>query len=269
MKEKHYLMESEEEALRLDRKTDREAVVRQALWAGIEPGMRVADLGCGSGKTTSVLHGLAQPGGRAVGVDISGERIAFAREPHESPGIEFHQADIRQPLDHLGEFDLLWIRFVLEYYRRGSLDIVRNVTDILKPGGRICLLDLDNNCLCHYEMPPRLQRTLHAVMDALSENANFDPYAGRKLYSYLFDLGFQDIEVTIEGHHLIYGYLEESDAFNWMKKVEVAPKKIGYDFDEYEGGFEDFREEFDRFFADPRRFTYSPLISVVGKKPGP
>ena len=42
-----YLMESEAEAIRLDVKTDGRAVERQARWAGLKPGMRVADLGCG------------------------------------------------------------------------------------------------------------------------------------------------------------------------------------------------------------------------------
>ena len=38
-----YLMEDDQEAVRLDRKTDGATVEKQALWAGIRPGMRVAD----------------------------------------------------------------------------------------------------------------------------------------------------------------------------------------------------------------------------------
>jgi SAM-dependent methyltransferase len=268
MTEGHYLMESEDEALRLDLKTDRDSVLRQARWAGVQEGMRLADLGCGSGKTTSALYSLVAPGGEAVGVDIAEERIAFAREKYQAPGLDFRCADIRESLEDLGSFDFLWVRFVLEYYLRGSGEIVRNISRILRPGGLLCLLDLDNNCLCHYRMPPRLERTLHAVMDILAEKANFDAFAGRKLYSYLYDLGFEDIRVAVEGHHLIYGELGESDSFNWMKKIEVAPKKVGFDFAEYPGGFEEFREEFELFFGDPRRFTYSPLVSVVGRKGG-
>jgi len=267
MEQKNYLMESDDEALRLDRKTDRLAVLRQACWVGIEPGMRVGDLGCGSGKTTSVLQELVQPGGQAVGVDISDKRIEFATRQYCGTGAQFVRADIRDPNPALGSFDALWMRFVLEYYRAESADIVRTVAAMLKPGGRLCLLDLDNNSLCHYEMPPRLERTMHEIMGTLSTRANFDPFAGRRLYAHLYDLGFREIAVTIEGHHLIYGALHEDDAFNWMKKVEVAPQRIGYPFPEYPGGYEEFREEFDRFFEDPRRFTYSPLVIAVGRKP--
>ncbi len=268
MERTNYLMESDDEALRLDLKTDRWAVLRQARWAGIGPGMRVADLGCGSGKTTAALQELVQPGGQAVGVDLSGKRIEFATRQYGRSGAAFVCADIREENPALGVFDALWIRFVLEYYRAESAQIVREVARLLKPGGLLVLLDLDNNSLCHHPMPPRLERTMHAVMAALGERANFDAYAGRRLYAHLYDLGFERIAVTVEGHHLIYGELRESDAFNWMKKVEVVPQRLGYSFPEYPGGAAEFREEFERFFADPRRFTYSPLVIAAGRKPG-
>ena len=70
-KRRGYLMESEDEALRLDVKTDARKIKSQALWAGIKRGMRVADLGCGAGKTTFHLNKLVQPEGTTVGVDIS------------------------------------------------------------------------------------------------------------------------------------------------------------------------------------------------------
>ncbi len=47
-------MERDEETFRLDMKTDAKIIENQALWAGIKPGMRVADLGFGSGKTSFI-----------------------------------------------------------------------------------------------------------------------------------------------------------------------------------------------------------------------
>ena len=35
------------------------------------------------------------------------------------------------------------MRFVLEYYAASSFDIVKNIVEILKPGGIVCLIDLD------------------------------------------------------------------------------------------------------------------------------
>lgn len=267
MEKSSYLMESDEEALRLDLKTDVKAVERQAVWAGIRPGMRVADIGCGPGKTTYILHNLIQPGGMAVGVDASEERINYAQERYKTEGIEFVCSDINKPLDELGMFNFIWVRFVLEYYRSDSFEIVKNISKILKPGGILCLIDLDYNCLSHFGLSLKLERTVSGILKQLEEKANFDPYVGRKLYSYFYDLGFQDINVDVIAHHIIFGELKDIDAFNWIKKIEVAPKKIDFSFEEYEGGYEEFQKEFEGFFRNPRRFTYTPLILCRGRKP--
>ena len=261
-----YLMENEEETVRLESKTDPAVVQQQALWAQIRPGMRIADLGCGPGKTTAVLHRLACPGGSAVGADISAKRIEHAREHYAAEGVEFIRKDIRLPLDDLGKFDFIWIRFVLEYYRSDALDIVRNVSRILKPGGTMCLIDLDHNCLSHFGLSDRLERAIVKCARVLEDRFNFDPYAGRKLYSYFYDLGYEQVAVNAGTHHLIYGELNGVDGFNWMKKLEMVGHKAVDAFSEYPGGREEFMEEFARFFADPRRFSYTPIVWVRGRK---
>jgi ubiquinone/menaquinone biosynthesis C-methylase UbiE len=262
-----YLMENEEEALRLDLKIKTEVIQKQALFAGIKPGMRVADIGCGSGKITSILHKLVQPSGTVVGVDASENRLAYAKEHYAVSGVEFKCKNILQPLDDLGLFDFVWVRFVLEYYRSNSFKVVKNISKIVKPGGVLCLIDLDNNCLSHYEMPSRLEKTLFDIVKNLEEKANFDPYVGRKLYSFLHDLGYNDINVDISAHQLIFGDLTHKDEFNWLKKIEVISKKVNYQYKEYKGGYEEFLDEFNRFFTDPRRFTYTPVILCRGIKP--
>jgi len=267
MQDFEYLMESEEEALRLDIKTDSKVIERQAIWAGIKPGMHIADICCGSGKTTSILHKLIQPGGLVVGVDGAKQRIEYAEKHYSTEGIEFKCKDIRCPLEDLGMFDFIWVRFVLEFYRSSSFDIVKNISRIIKPGGILCLIDLDYNCLNHYGLSQKLERALFTAIKKIEEEANFDPYAGRKLYSHLYRLGYQDIDVDIAAHHLIFGELKDADAFNWMKKIEVISKKIDFQFEEYDGGYKEFLEEFKSFFFDPRRFTYTPIILCRGRKP--
>jgi ubiquinone/menaquinone biosynthesis C-methylase UbiE len=259
-------MEGEEESLRLDLKTDPEQIKRHALWAGLAPGMHAADLGCGPGKTSHCLAQIVQPEGYVLGVDISKQRIEYALTHYQNPILSFSEADIREPLTHFGRFDFVWIRFVLEHHLSSSFQIVKNASSILRPGAIMCLLDLDYNCLSHYGMPPRLERSMQGVMEALKSCADFDPYAGRKLYSFLYDLGYQNIEVKLTPHHLIFGDIGKLDQFNWLKKVEIAAKQSGYPFTEYEKRFEGFLSEFKHFFRNPRRFTYTPLILCRGEK---
>ncbi len=263
-----YLMENDEEIVRLEIKTDIQAVHRQALWAGIKPGMRVADVGCGPGKTSRALFDLVQPGGgEVVGIDIAPQRIEYAREKYGTAGLTFLQRNAIKPLDDLGHFDFVWARFLLEYHRDFSFQIVQNLSCIAKPGGIICLIDLDHNCLNHFGCSERLSKAIRGVMRRVEETADFDPHVGIKLYSFLYDLAYEKLDVSMAPHHLIFGELNEVDAFNWTKKVEVAAKNSGYSFEDYPGGYDEFVEEFKIFFADPRRFTYTPLIACRGIKP--
>ena len=264
-KAESYLMENLEETFRLEVKTAPNAVREQAEWCGVRPGMRILDAGCGPGLVASILNEMVQPGGEVVGIDFSEERIRHAEEHYGgNSGIQFKCRDLRKPVGEPGAFDLIWVRFVLEYFRSESPEIVKNLAASLKPGGLMCLLDLDYNCLTHYERNPEIEKILFKLMKALEQKHNFDPYAGRKLYAFLYDLGFQDIQVNVLAHHLIYGYASDSDFFNWYKKVEVASEKAEKLFENYPGRGKAFLADFKNFFLDPRRFTYTPLILCKG-----
>jgi ubiquinone/menaquinone biosynthesis C-methylase UbiE len=267
MFQNEYLMENMEEITRLNIKTDCQSVSDQARWAGIQTGMQVADIGCGSGKTSYALNNLVQPGGTIIGIDGSEERIDYAHRMYGKNRIKFFCRDIREDLCNLGMFDFVWMRFILEYYRKSSFDIVKNISKIVKPEGILCLIDLDHNCLSHYGLPKRLEKTVFSLMTTLETNSDFDPFAGRKLYSHLYRLGYEDIDVKITAHHLIFGELDQKDAYNWGRKIEVASRRIGYLFEEYEKGYDEFIYEFNQFFSDPGRFTYTPLIICRGRKP--
>jgi SAM-dependent methyltransferase len=261
-----YFMESDEESLRLDLKTDPGMVEEQARWAGVVPGMRVVDLGCGAGKTTHILHRLAQPGGEVVGIDQSQQRIEYAVEHYSERGISYMPRDARGSLSDLGRFDLVWIRFLLEYYEQTSFEIAKNAYQLLNPGGTICLIDLDQNCLGHFGACERLEKTMRNMVLGSQKHFGFDPFVGRKLYAYLYDLGCVDIEVRMSAHHLIYGGLSDTDRFNWLSKAEGARNAPGL-FADYSGGYEEFHRELVAYLEHPRRFIYTPLIMCKGKKP--
>ena len=263
-----YLMESNDEITRLDLKTDTMVVKQQARWAGIKQGMRVLDLGCGTGKTSAALSELVRMGGSVTGVDFSKERIDYATRHRESAVTTFVTKDFTQPLYDLGTFDFIWIRFVLEYFRKSAFTIVENVVQTLSDNGILCLIDLDHNSMNHHPMPERLQKSLQEVIAELEAKADFDPYMGRRLYSFLYDLGFSNIRAMVTSHHLIYGDIGDAEIYNWMKKIEVGSKKIGYPFPRYRNGFTGFAADFEAFLRDPARFSYTPLIAACGTKNG-
>ena len=263
-----YLMESEDENIRLEIKTDPKALGRQALWCGVKQGMRILDAGCGPGITTKLLNEMIQPEGAVVGLDYSARRIEYADKHYKkNESIEFHLHDLRNPIDNFGKFDLIWVRFVLEYHRNEAQQIVKNLISCLNPGGYICLLDLDYNCLIHHELPEAMASILPKIMNAIDEQYNFDTYVGRKLYSFLYDAGLENINVELMPHNLIYGDIKEKDKFNLTKKIEIAIQRVNPLIQDYRGGAKQFYADFVKYLADPRRFTYTPLLLCNGKKP--
>jgi SAM-dependent methyltransferase len=262
-----YIMENEDEALRLELKTDASVVDSFARRAGLGPGMRVVDIACGAGLTTSILGAIAGGSGSATGIDISRERVERARALYGGDRTSFETRDFRLPMEGLGPFDFAWVRFALEYHRAEAFDIVRNISEVLAPGGTLCLIDLDYNCLSHYGMSDRLQGALSTAIRQMELMADIDPYAGRKLYSHLYRLGYAGIEVEAGAHHLIYGKLREVDEYNWGRKIEVITSNIDLELPGYSSPRE-FYDDFMSFFRDPSRFTYTPVIMAWGKKPG-
>ena len=93
---------------------------------------------------------------------------------------------------------------------------------------------------------------------------NFDPYSGRKLYALMHDMGYENIEMHLLPHHLIYGDVGDGDLYNWIKKVEVVSAKAEAIFDHYPGKRDGFFNDFRTFFTSLRRFTYTPLILSKG-----
>jgi len=260
-----YIMENDDENQRLEVKTKTAVVEEFARRAGLLHGMRVADAGCGPGLTTSVLAQIVGSSGKATGFDISEHRIARAQELHQNAHTSFAVRDFLKPVEGIGTFDFVWSRFTLEYYKAQSFDIARNLSSLLDDGGTLLLIDLDYNCQSHYGMSPRLEKGFLSAIDQLEQLANFDPYAGRKLYSHLYRLGYKDIQVSAGAHHLIYGELPEADEYNWGKKLEVLSKKLPIKLPDYPDPAE-FLDDFMKFFRDPARFTYTPIIAAWGRK---
>lgn len=112
--------------------------------AGVAPGHRVLDVGCGTGAQTVAAGRRVRPGGTAVGVDLSPDMLAVARRKARRAGIgvAFHHADAAAlPFDD-GRFDVVTITTVLHAVpeRRRRLCLAES-SRVLRSGGRLLLVD--------------------------------------------------------------------------------------------------------------------------------
>src|SRR5215469_5933707 len=87
---------------------------RVLLEAGLRPGMRVADLGCGVGMVTALLAELVGPEGHVVAIDASGAQLTQARERLRAwaANASFVEASATATGLSRASFDLVYRRFL-------------------------------------------------------------------------------------------------------------------------------------------------------------
>jgi demethylmenaquinone methyltransferase/2-methoxy-6-polyprenyl-1,4-benzoquinol methylase len=115
---------------------------RAVRLTGAHPGDRLLDVATGTGKVAADLHRRAQPGGSALGIDISPGMIGVAtRRFADRPGLEYVVGDAMALPTEDGTFDAATIAFGMRNlpdYGMGFAEMTRSV----RPGGRVVCLEI-------------------------------------------------------------------------------------------------------------------------------
>ena len=112
--------------------------------AGIAPGMRLLDLGCGAGDFSLLAADLVGPSGSVLGIDRSAEAVQRATERAASLNakpVRFEVSDV-ESINLSLEFDAVIGRFVLMYVADPTTTL-RRMIDRLTPGGIVAFIEGD------------------------------------------------------------------------------------------------------------------------------
>ena len=147
----------------------------------ILPPMTIADLGAGEGTLAQLL---AQRAEKVIAIDNSEKMVAFGAglaEKHGFANLEYRLGDIQSPPIDDAAVDLALFSQALHHARRPRVAVAEGFR-ILKPGGRIVILDL-------------LKHGFEQARDLYADV--WLGFAEVELYGYLEQAGFSDIDISI------------------------------------------------------------------------
>jgi 2-polyprenyl-3-methyl-5-hydroxy-6-metoxy-1,4-benzoquinol methylase len=228
--------------------------------AGIAPGARVADVGCGPGAILTLLADAVGPAGVAIGVDQDPHAVALA-----SAGLEgrAHASALVGDADATGlapaSFDVVMCRHVLAHNGGREVDIVEHLATLVRPGGSVYLVDVDMTGMQMLPADPALDIVEHyRTFHALRGN---DLSVGMRLGLLLEDVGLQ-----VERYRAVSNVWRLPAGVRgpqWAARQPMLDEGVSTpaDLDRWAAAF----ERMDR--AAHRPWTFIPVFVAIGRRP--
>jgi ubiquinone/menaquinone biosynthesis C-methylase UbiE len=160
--------------------------------AGIGPGMRVLDLGCGTGDVSLLVADLVGPGGSVVGIDRSPDALARARlraEQRDLTQVRFVEGDIWDPVPD-GPFDAIVERLVLMWLPDPAA-LLRHHVKALRPGGLVVPIEIDASPMRSLPETPFWIQVKSWLLEAF-QKAGISP-VGKRLWAILQEAGLRPV----------------------------------------------------------------------------
>jgi SAM-dependent methyltransferase len=167
--------------------------------AGVTRGMRVLDVGCGSGEVTVELARLVGPEGLVTAIDADPVVLDHARTRVADAGLRatFVCSDVMQPYpdevprDH----DVGYARFLLTHVAAPETALA-HLCDATRAGGTVIIEDVDiPGHFCH---PPSAAFARYVELYlAVARRRGGDPAIGPRLPALLRAAGVRDVQVAV------------------------------------------------------------------------
>jgi SAM-dependent methyltransferase len=181
----------------------------------LRKGMRVLDVGCGTG---SITNDIAQITGHAIGIDNTEKFIAAGKEDFrdiELICIDLFEFKTDEP------FDLVVAARTIQWLRNVDEALVK-MKSLLKAGGVLSILDYNHTKAEWRPAPPASMKKFYHAFLKWREDAGMNNQVGDDLPGLLKTAGFQNIQVFNSDEH--YRRSDEnfaSRASIWSKVAEL------------------------------------------------
>lgn len=203
--------------------------------AGVGPGMRVLDLGCGPGAVTRLIAELVGPDGEVLGVDRSAGALELARTASREAGLmqcHYREHDLMQPLADAGTFDAVVGRRVLMYLPDPQVALGWAVP-LLRVGGRAVFWEMDHRITPASAKPLPLHDQVAGWIKRTVEAEGGNLGIGLEMPGRLEQVGLtvQDVRVLgdVEGHPDSMATIVRFILPRIVERLEVSEAEIELD----------------------------------------
>jgi 2-polyprenyl-3-methyl-5-hydroxy-6-metoxy-1,4-benzoquinol methylase len=185
--------------------------------AGLEPGMRILDVGCGAGDVSMLAAELIGPSGSVVGIDRSAQVLATARERAKTAGFDniIFQEAAMDSFEGNNGFDCVVGRYIL-IHQTDPAAFLRKAARCLRPGGLVAIHEPNMIDRCRsfpvvWSWDAAAEMALSALRESLS---HFD--AGSRLFEHFFNAGlpqpvmFSDVPIGGGVNSPLYAWLADT-----------------------------------------------------------
>lgn len=234
------------------------------LWrlAGIVPGARVAEIGCGPGALLPVLAAEVGPGGQVTGVDVDPAAVVAAEAYTTGmAGISVLRRQAEWTGLPEGSLDVVMVRHVLTHNGGREPEIIAHLARLLRPGGTLYLLDSFAQGITTVPEIPVLTE-LNSRYRAFHAAHGNDLRPGPQLAGWLRDARLEVIE--FRGRYQIVPAPPGLRPPAWAARTAMLEDGVvtRADLDRWE-------QAIDELDASPDRPTFfTPHFTALGRTPG-
>jgi len=227
----------------------------------LKRGEKLIDIGGAPGYLALDMAPIVGSGGRIVVVDVAESMLAAARKAcAECAWIEVRQGDAQHLPNADGEFDVAVATQVFEFVPDVDAALAE-AHRVLRPGGRLVLLDTDSDSIVWASSDPSMTARLLAAWD----RHHADPHLPRTLASRLRRAGF-DVDVvsvipivnTTYDENTLSFHLSKQIAEHGVKTETVAPHDAS-------GWLQDLeeRQRSRTYFFSLNRYVFAAHAAVI------